>query len=425
MWKKILIGVGCVLLILFILSYFIFQTGLYSAKKPQEGELALTNGNFITMAAEEPQVVSDKALVIKDGEITGFHPSGELSETVRRINLKGNYAIPGLMDLHVHLGGIPFVEDFSTLDMILEYMRSYPQSRKKFLEYGVTTIQSLGDVHPQIITLSDKVSTNKLAGPRLFAAGPILTSPGGHPVSTIYQGRDRLIENAARQLDDTARAREVVNNLDSDSVDKIKIVYTAGPDSSLPRMEYDVLNAIVDEAHNQELRVVAHINSRNDIEDVMQAGVDGIEHFAFDMKESPSLLKEMAADELYMVPTLSVYKSFLDSTKFSGVLEMFSNWMDDGLNIALGTDTGNIPAGESVYKEMKLYSKAGMDPYKVLQTATINAARHINAGNKLGSLESGKRADIIIFDENPLENIKSLKKPNWVFRDGTAYISPR
>lgn len=419
-----MIGIGTVLLILFIASYFVFQTGLYEARPPQKGELALTNGHFITMAGETPQIISNKALLIEDGEIMRFRSLEELSEDARKIDLNGGYAIPGLMDLHVHLGGVPFVENFGTVDMILEYMRKYPLSRKKFLEYGITTIQSLGDMHPQIVTLADNISNKKLAGPRIFAAGPILTSPGGHPVSTIYEGRDRLIENAARQLKDTSRAKKVVNNLADDGVDKIKVVYSAGPDSTLPRMKYEVLDTIVDEAHKQKLRVVAHINSKYDIEGALRAGVDGIEHIAYNMEEDASLLKRMAAQDLFVVPTLSVYESFLDSTTFDGAMELFSRWKEYDINIALGTDTGNIPAGESVFEEMRLYSEAGMDPYNVLQIATINAARHLTAADSLGSLESGKRADIVVFDKNPLEDIKHLEKPNWVFRDGTAYVSP-
>lgn len=422
MWKKVLIGIGSVILILFIAFYVIFQTGLYEAYPPQKGKLALTDGHFITMAREEPQVVSDKILLIEDGEIMGFRSSEEVSDDTKQIDLNGGYAVPGLMDLHVHLGGVPFVEDFGTVDMILEYMRKYPLSREKFLNYGITTIQSLGDMHPQIITLRNKISNNELAGPRLFAAGPILTSPGGHSVSTIYEGRDRLIEQAVRQLEDTARAKKVVRNLADDEVDKIKVVYSAGPDSTLPRMKYEVLDAIVDEAHEQKLRVVAHIDSRYDIEGALRAGVDGIEHIAYN--EDPALLKQMAAEDLYVVPTLSVYNSFLDSTTFKDAMGLFSRWKEYDINIALGTDAGNIPAGESVYEELKLYSAAGMDPYDVLQAATINAARHLTAEDSLGSLEPGKRADIVVFDKNPLENIKRLEKPNWVFKDGTAYVRP-
>jgi enamidase len=424
MWKKILIGIGCLLLILFIASYFIFQTGLFKAKKPQKGALALTNGHFITMASDTSHIVSDKALLIENGEITGFRSSEELSAEVKTKDLNGGYAMPGLMDLHVHLGGIPFIEDFGTVDMILEYMRQYPLSRKKFLKYGVTTVQSLGDMHPQTINLSKKISGNKLAGPRIFAAGPILTAPDGHPVSTIFKGRDRAIKNATRQLKDTTRAKKVVDSLASDGVDKIKVVYSAGPDSTLPQMKYNVLDAIVEEAHNQELRVVAHIDSRYDIRNAMRAGVDGIEHIIQNTTEVTSLPEKMAAKDLYVVPTLSVYKSLMDSTKFNTVLDLFSNWLNHDIKIALGTDTGNIPAGESVYEEMKLYARAGMDPYRILQTATINAAHHIKAEKKLGSLKPGKYADIIVFDQNPLDNIQTLEKPSWVFRSGTAYISP-
>lgn len=271
--------------------------------------------------------------------------------------------------------------------------------------------------------MSNKISDNGLAGPRIFAAGPILISPGGHPVSTIYEGRDRLIENATRQLEDTTRAKKVVNNLADDGVDKIKVVYSSGPDSTLPRMKFEVLNTIVDEAQQQQLRVVAHISSVNDLRDVMRVGVNGIEHLLIKPPKK-SLLGKMESADLYVVPTLSVYESFLDSTKLEETESMFTDWIDRDIKIALGTDKGNIPAGESVFTEIKLYFQNGMTPYEILQTATIKAAHHIKAEDKLGSLKKGKSADIVVFEENPLENIDNLKKPNWVFRSGRAYVSP-
>jgi len=425
MWKKVLIGIGSVLLILFIALFAIFGTGRYGAQEAQQEPLALINGHFITMSADTPEVISDKALLLRNGEISGFRAPDQLPADIKTVDLKGGYAMPGLMDLHVHLGALPIIEDLSMVNLILEYGRRYPQSRKKFLEYGVTTIQSLGDPHPRITGLGNKIANNELAGPRIFAAGPILTAPGGHPVSTIYEGNSWLIENATRQLEDTSRARKVVKNLNRDGVDKIKVVYSAGPDSTLPRMEYEVLNVIVQEAHQQDLRVVAHISSRYDINDVLEAGADGIEHIAHQMDDSPALLNKMADEDFYVVPTMAVYKSFMDSTAFQNGLDTFADWLDHDIDVALGTDTGNIPAGESVYTEMELYAKAGMDPYDILKSATIEAARHIRAADRLGTLESGKEADLIVFEQNPLKNIGDLNKPSWVFRDGVSYFNPK
>lgn len=211
-------------------------------------------------------------------------------------------------------------------------------------------------MHPQGVNVRDAIASGTLAGPRLRVAGPTLTSPGGHPVSTIYEGRQRLIESAARQLAEPDSARRVVNRLVDEGVD-------LGEDAD-------------------------------------------------------SLLREMAAREMVQVPTLAVMDSFFSEQRMDSVLNQFSRWLEHDIPIALGTDAGNIPAGESVYQEMRLYVEAGMSPYQALQTATINTARHGELSGELGTLESGKTADIVIFRQNPLERIRNLSPPAMVFRKG-------
>lgn len=425
MWKKIFYWIGGILLLLLATSYFVFQTGLYSGKPSQKGKLALVNGNFITMAGEEPEIIRDKALLIEDEKITAFMPSDSIPEDAKTMDLNNGYAMPGLIDLHVHLGGLPMAENFGTVDMVLEYMRQYPKSREKYLEYGVTTIQSLADMHPQIIKLRNKIATGELAGPRLYAAGPILTSPGGHPAGSIYKGRERLINGATRQLADPERARNVVDSLANQQIDKIKVTYTSGPNDSLPKMKYDVLKAITEQAHQRNLRVVVHIDSVNDIEDALRAGVDGIEHIAYGMNSdnATTIANQLVKQDVYVVPTLSVFKKILSESEFQNSLTVFSKWVDAGVKVALGTDSGNIPAGESVYTELSLYTAAGMSNYEALRTGTIYAARHLRATDKLGTLEPRKAADIIVFKRNPLENLQKIGKPVQVFKNGVIYIN--
>ena len=138
------------------------------------------------------------------------------------INLHGLTVMPGLIDCQLHLGGLT-VDDpgnaigkLSFVDMISffwDYLRNYAHRRQLAIENGVTTIRSAGDHYPHIIRLRDKIAAGKLSGPRIFASGPTITAPGGHPAGTIYKGNRYIVENATRQIADTNNAREEVRKL--------------------------------------------------------------------------------------------------------------------------------------------------------------------------------------------------------------------
>ncbi|MDZ7773152.1 MAG: amidohydrolase family protein [Balneolaceae bacterium] len=417
--KKFLIGAGLFILLLTLAGWLLLGVYVFPGQESHSGQTALVNGNFLTMAADTPHVVTDRALLIENGTIHGFVPSGELPEQAERVDLQGGWATPGLFDLHVHLGGVPMAEGYGVPAMILEYARQFRNTRKKFLRYGVTSITSLGDMHPMTMNMRDRLRSGELAGPRLRVAGPTLTAPGGHPVSTIYRGRQRLIESAARQLAHPDSARQVVDNLVEDGVDLIKIIYTAGRNDTLPRMKYPVMEAIVDRAHRHGRKAVVHVDTRKDLADAIRAGADGVEHLAIGPgREADSLLTAMAEREVVQVPTLAVMDSFMDEQRMDSVMSHFTRWLDHDIPIALGTDAGNIPAGESVYRELALYEEAGMSTYDALQSATINAARHAGVADQLGSLEAGKKADIAVFRRHPLEQLGELSAPAMVFKGG-------
>ena len=416
MLKKILIAFGVITLLLLIAGWLLFGVFIYPGEAPHKGQTALVNGHFLTMTADEPSIIDDRALIIENGTIDTLLQEDQVPENISRIDLENGYAIPGLFDMHVHLGGVPAAEGYSLPAMILEFIRNFPNTREKFLKYGVTTITSLGDAHPQVINTRDATASGKLAGPRLLVAGPMLTSPGGHPVSTIFKGNERAIETATRQLDDSDEARKVVNRLTDDNVDLIKVIYTAGRNDTLPRLKYDVMESIIDQAHQRQTKVVVHTDSQSDVEGAIEAGADGLAHMTTGL--SDSLLKKIAEEDIFVLPTLAVMQKYADKDQMAEIREEFSKRLEYDIEIALGTDAGNIPAGESVYTEMQLYVQSGMSPYQALRTATIKAARQAGLESSLGSLEPGKYADIVVFEQNPLEQLQNIQQPRMVFKEG-------
>lgn len=419
MLKKLLIGTGIIALLLFVGGGLFLHLTAYRGQDPQTGRMALVNGQFLTMAGDEPEWIRGMAMTLEDGVITGFEGEEALPDDIDRVDLEGGYAVPGLFDTHVHLGGLPAAEGLGLPGMILEFVRAFPGAREKFLAWGVTTVVSLGDGHPSGVELRDDIARGELAGPRLVVAGPMLTAPEGHPVSTIFRGNDMAIEFATRQLDDVGEARAEVDRLVAEGVDLIKVIYTAGRNDALPRMRYEVLEAIVGRAHEQGLRVVVHTDTRVDLEGALRAGADGLEHVAFGLGEArDSLLQEVAARNMGVVPTLAVMQAVGGDERMPAFLEEFAAWLDHGIPVALGTDAGNVPAGESAYDEMRLLQVAGMRPYGVWQAATVNAARRVGLDDVLGSLQAGKYADVVVFDRHPLDALQDLRQPTMVFKEG-------
>lgn len=124
-----------------------------------------------------------------------------------------------------------------------------------------------------------------------------------------------------------------------------------------------------------------------------------------------------------MVPTLSAWQTYVqrygnDDILTNNVPEEFSRWLEYDIKFALGTDAAEVPVGESYYRELQLLSEAGMSPYGALKTATINAAQHAEMETMLGTLESGKYADVVVSEKNPIKNIQGLKMPTMVFKKG-------
>ncbi len=409
-----------VLTIMGIILWGIIGFGTWKGSSPHQGVLILTNGNFITMTDSIPHVISDRALVIENGIIEGFIEEENLPSDAQIIDLNRGFVLPGLFDMHVHFGGLPFVDGHGIPGMLVQMLRNYPDARRQFLEYGITTVTSLGDSHPRILNIRDDVASGRLEGPRIRAAGPMLTSPDGHPVSTIFEGNRWAIASNTRQLDTIEDARSTVNTLADEGVDLIKAIYTAGHRDNLPRMKFDVLEAIVSEAHSRGLQVVVHTDTPKDVEGALNAGADGLEHLGWPVsRDTTGVFELLSESNVGLIPTLTVMTRGMASEQKEIVYQEFRNQRESGgIMVVLGTDAGNLPAGSSVYNELKVFNDAGLSPFEALQTATIHAARHAGLENQLGTLETGKLADIIVFNTNPLEEFQNLEKPVMVFKEG-------
>ena len=187
--------------------------------------LALTNGTLIDGTGRD--LIEKATIVVEGNRISSVNLQEDYPEGATVVDLSNLVIMPGLIDCHLHLGGIvkdepgQAIGKVSFVDMISylwDYFRDYAHRRRLAIENGVTSIRSAGDHYPHIVKLREKIKSGKLNGPRVFTLGPIFTAPSGHPASTIYKGNRYIVEHVTRQVEDTNSAREEVKKLSEGGV---------------------------------------------------------------------------------------------------------------------------------------------------------------------------------------------------------------
>jgi imidazolonepropionase-like amidohydrolase len=406
------------------------------------GVLALINVRLVDGTGHDP--IENTAIIIDGNRIKNVGLVTSYPDNTNVVDLRGLTVLPGLIDCHLHLGGLTkdqpgkAIGKVSFIDMasfFWDYFRNYAHRRRLAIENGVTTIRSAGDHYPHIIRLRDKIAAGKLSGPRIFAPGPTITAPGGHPAGTIYKGNRYIIENAVRQIADANTAREEVRKLVQGGVDCIKAIYSdINPmdiTQKVPRLSFDVLEALADETHRHNLRLMVHTGTPQETMDAVKAGADSIEHGilpganSFDFDDD--LIKMMLDKGTYFVPTLAIAWANKDTypAVFTGLKRTFKKLHGAGVNIAAGTDSGTpgVVIGKGLHKELELMVEADISPIEAIIAGTRNAADNIAKASELGTIESGKLADVIAVFGDPLKDIRNTREIRLVIRDGEILVN--
>jgi len=385
----------------------------------------------------------NQTIVIEDGRIKevrdGFVAVTEFGDGAEEIDLRSSFVMPGLMDMHVHIQGeLSKNADSETLRLSTadRGMQSV-MFAKKTLMAGFTTVRNLGAETTHIYALRDATRKGWVDGPRIVASGGVAAT-GGH--GDVDGMRHDLLEKYTSKTicDGPYDCRRAVRRAVKFGADLIKITATGGVLSDTntgtgQQMTDDELVEIMDTAHGLGRKVAAHAHSAGGINAALRAGVDSIEHGSYADKESVRLFKKTGA---YLVPTLlagdTVVKMATTSNFMSDQIkakairvggDMMANFSvahKAGVKIAYGTDSGVSRHGTNA-EEALLMHKAGMTPMEVLVSATINAADLIDMSDKLGTLESGKYADIIATDGNALEDLGELLDVDFVMKGGKVF----
>ena len=395
--------------------------------------------------------VKQKAsVIIRDGMIVtvehGFVTTDSLltdsTDTVETYDLSNHFVLPGLIDGHVHI-----TDQLDARSKLRRVEHSHPatalfgaSNARITLMAGFTTIRDLGGRGgDSIFALRDAIDQGYIPGPRIFAAGDIISPTGGHGQRHGYRDDVFAVIKHTGICDGADDCRRTVRNQVRRSADQIKFVSTGGVLSETAagtgqQFFDDEQEAIVETAHSLGRKVTAHAHNADGINASLRAGVDSIEHGTFANDESIRLFKSTGA---YLVPTILAgitvaeiagsensffAKAVRDKAMRVGpqLIENTRRAHRSGVRLAFGTDSYVSQHGENA-REFGLLVEAGLTPIEAIVTATVNGADNLGQSDTLGTLESGKHADLIAVDGDPTADVDVLLDVDFVMKAGVVY----
>ncbi|WP_434020180.1 amidohydrolase family protein [Thalassotalea atypica] len=398
-------------------------------------------GELLNVPGKAP--LKKQTVVVKDGKILsvnkGFLPANKFGDDATLIDLSKSFVMPGLMDMHVHLQGELGPNNDKELvkmsDADIAIRSAY--FAKTTLMAGFTTVRDLLNQSEQIYALRDGIAKGYVDGPRVIAAAGVSVT-GGH-LDVDGMAPDLLtIKTPPTLCDGPYECRKVTRLAIKYGADAIKVASTGGVLSDTntgtgQQMADDELKEIVDAAHVLGRKVASHAHAAEGINAALRAGVDSVEHASYANEESIKLFKQSGA---YLVPTLLAGDTVVNLAKTSNFMsapikakairvgaDMLANFKrsyDAGVKIAFGTDSGVSKHGTNA-QEAVLMHNAGMKNADILKSATVNAADLAGMSHQLGTIETGKFADIIATDGSPLSDIKELLDVDFVMKGGKVY----
>jgi len=360
----------------------------------------------------------------------------------RTVDLRDQFVLPGLMDMHVHLRGL----DDRLQARLQEPLRDYEDEAytaaihaRNTLLAGFTTVRDLGNDPRLIFSLRDAINAGHFEGPTIVAAGRGISVSGGHgDVNGLNRElTDLREENAINVCNGPDDCRRAVREQISRGAEVIKFAATGGVLSNVAgglnqQMMPDEMRAIVETARMFGRRVAAHAHGADGVNAALEAGVNSIEHGTFTNDRTFALYRQTGA---YYVPTLLApaaavadgQRGALTQAQFDKAREAagnaersFARALRERVNIAFGTDSGVSPHGRNA-EEFALMVRAGMTPMAAIRSATVGAATLLGRQDSVGTIAPGMDADIIAVAGDPLQDVRQLENVGFVMRHGRVY----
>lgn len=401
----------------------------------------------------ECEIMHNVDIFVRGGVIERIYPADARSDVTdfNVIDARGLYAMPGLINAHAHLFGTgapsKILSGGGAQKIVLKLMRGMfgpPVLRAlvrsaciQELNSGVTTLRSLGDFRFSDIEVRNEIKKGKgkAAGLNLLVSGPALTAPGGHGDGTFALTASAPSEFAALVTQNVMNGADVVKICITGGVTDAKKKGEPGE----VKMTAEQVKAACDRAHDLGKKVAAHVQSPMGVEIAAKCGVDTIEHGAHMSAEAAAALKARGgAVVATYTPAYPYFKLPPEVTKLddirvfnSGVvLDGMTQCVKDayaaGITVGMGTDAScPFSTQYGMWREIIYFAKLGGFGIKAaLKAATVGNAAVVGESERLGSLEVGKRADILLLSDNPVSHPETLRAPVTVIAGGRVIDHP-
>ncbi|BCV25404.1 amidohydrolase family protein [Gelria sp. Kuro-4] len=388
-------------------------------------QLVLKGSRLIDGTGRQP--IADATLVIEDKVVTAVGgPEVPYAADAEVLELPGCTILPGFIDAHVHLTMPPVGDSFKVITSESDAMTALRAAThaQETLANGVTTVRDMGGKNYVDLALRDAIAGGMVPGPRMLASGRAVVMTGGHGWPT------------AREADGPDEVRKAVREQLKAGADVIKLmatggVMTPGVEPGSPQLTYEELKAGVAEANKAGRRTASHAQGTTGIKNAVLAGITSIEHGIFLSDEVIELMLEHGT---YLVPTLVAPYWIVKKGRAAGIpdyavkksedvieahLASFRKALAAGVKIAFGTDAGTPfnEHGANTF-ELELLVENGMTPLQALEAGTRVSAELLGIEDKVGTLEAGKLADVVVVAGDPLADIKAVRNVQVVVKEG-------
>ena len=422
--------------------------------------------NVDVFAGLTTQVTRDVDVWVHGDTIRHIGPTGvrAIPPTAAIVEGAGLTLLPGLIDLHTHMlsGASP------------PWKLSLPNPERNlqtFLWAGITTVVDLGGHLEKSVKLRDEVAAGKVLGPRMLVSGPHFTAPGGHPAAMLdvmlpwYLRWLVSDEEMAFQVTGESEARDGVARSVAAGVDVIKMTSDTIP-LDVPRIEPSTAEAVAAAARAHGKLVFAHVGTNDDAMRMAEAGANILAHGIYRERLEETTARVLAEKGIAVVPTMTVFdavdrlvhdgleedaiqqgvrdpkvwKALTNRPPRYTLPERFVPYLDEvhasrphwvenvrrlreaGVTILAGSDSPTLGSfgGAALHRELRLLQDAGMTPAEVLQAATLENARAIRRDGEVGSIEAGKKADLLLVEGDPTIDLANLHRIRAVYLGGKA-----
>ena len=398
--------------------------------------LVFTGVNIID--GNSPVPIVNGSVVVENGRIAEVLDSSKSPDTrgARVLELGGAYMLPGLWDVHIH-PEYPLPPGITEAQQTADFGA---QLSRALTDGGVTSVRCAGAAGYMDVAWRLVFDSGRMVGPRVFASGYFLTTTGGH----------FLTSGVARECDGPYGFVRAIREGIKSGVDHIKLNMSGGimgPPWDLHKHSFllqEELEAAFAICHLREFNVMAHATNPDTVKAAIRMGAHSVEHGYIQDDECIDLFQSSG---VWYVPTLAIShltneqatcdieREWLARRQIAPDLQCRANaasdehakWfkraLDAGVKMALGSDIH--PLSEAALLEMGLWVRDGATEWQAIQAATKNAAELCGVGDKLGTIETGKLADLIIVADNPLDDITNARKLMLVVKDGQIVSDKR